>query len=555
MPMTHESAISALLGSAAHAGSALRLRPRQDSQAHVCGASRQGANGTYQSKLNPRRRLSMEVAATVQRWTLVLLLLVLLAVLLVSAELPTDGELSVCSTPCCTVEPSCSVALHVACSCNDEERIVLRKADIPPTVKTIHISNAERVTIYNDALTSLPLLTDFSLHGIVNVTIENGGMNMQSSCNLSMVRMEDIENVRVKSWAVTGAWDRELNFELAKINQLQIETDAFHYDSETPGLKLMLQDINMLVLDSKAFSAPIAEMALNNVRMEECHDQSFGGRTANTMFNNVSIANAQTRCVFGSDSRATLSVHSSRIDVLSSEAFSGQLRKLYISSSDFLTMQDIGVNLQLVELEVTNLFVQRLNSKALSVVADDSIRIHKMHVESLKKNALAGLLVKPTPSGFCPPVNIHQMEVTEAELGSLTFSECADLAVTDLIVHSMPTGLCPTESLTRSSGSCTSAVSVTRTTACPFQSWPTDTAATPGSSTALRLARQRSRCRQKRSPLGPWFPESREIKLLWKEKALFFHPGHRFRRNRLPLGAAARRTSSIPRCCTQRWAQ
>ncbi|KAF0309378.1 hypothetical protein FJT64_019501 [Amphibalanus amphitrite] len=30
-----------------------------------------------------------------------------------------------------------------------------------------------------------------------------------------------------------------------------------------------------------------------------------------------------------------------------------------------------------------------------------------------------------------------EMEVTEAEPGSLTFSECADLAVTDLIVHSI----------------------------------------------------------------------------------------------------------------------
>ncbi|XP_043194996.1 uncharacterized protein LOC122366612 [Amphibalanus amphitrite] len=361
--------------------------------------------------------------------------------------LGADGPEGICAVPCCTAEPSCAEASRVTCDC-DMDTIIFR-GDGPASLQELLVVKAKAVIIQGNAFSSLTQLANFSIRNTHSVVIENGGMALQNHSALTLFRMEDIESVQIDSQAVSGFWGEGVNVELVRIAKLHVKNDAFRLDSETLGPRLMLQDINKLALGSRAFSGPVAEMSLNNVLMEVCPGQSFGGEVSNTIFNNVNITDAKPECFTGADTMKAFSIQSSRIEVLHPGAFSGKLQKLSISSSEILTLHEKGVNLTVGELKVTDLFVQILNPSGFSVMANDSIHLEKVRIERLGKNALNSMLIKPTPSGFLPPVNIHQMDITEAEPGSLTFSECADVAVTDLRVRSMSTGLCPTENLTR----------------------------------------------------------------------------------------------------------
>ena len=273
-------------------------------------------------------------------------------------------------------------------------------------------------------------------------------MALETHSNLTRVCIQDIDAVQIKSLGVSGVGE-QVSFELIDIDRLHVETGAFHHTSETLGHSLMLQNIQMLDLNSNAFQTYAARMHLSNVVMEVCHPQSFGGNIPTIMLDNVNISETKEGCFTGLDKRTTLRVRSSRIDTVHPGALSGKLRDLTIENSDFLTMHEKALDLQLVSMKVSGLFVRHLSSDGLTVTADDSILLEDVTIESLKRRALAGLLIEPTPFGYCPPLVIRGMQISEVESGSLALSECADLQVSELRVRSLPSRYCPTERLTR----------------------------------------------------------------------------------------------------------
>ena len=317
------------------------------------------------------------------------------------------------------------------------------------SVQAVRILNTKNVNIHSDAISGLPSLTSLSLRDMDTAVIEQGGMNMQKQAKPRQVLIENIETLNIKSQAFSGFWGQHNSVEMRKIARLHIESHAFHYESRSLGPSLMLQDIGMLTLASKSFKSPVARMYLNKVVMETCHDESFGGDIQATEFDNVTIGEAKAGCVTGFGSSTALSVKSSRIDVIHSRAISGQLSQLIIKNSDFLTMHEKSMDLKVKNMTMSDLFVQQLHSNGLIVKADDSIRLKKIRVNSLGKNALVGLQIEPTSTGFYPPVVIDQLEVIDAEQGSLTFSECTDVQMTDLDLEAPWPHICPTERWTR----------------------------------------------------------------------------------------------------------
>ena len=239
-----------------------------------------------------------------------------------------------------------------------------------------------------------------------------------------------------------------LTINILNANTVIIKKDAFN----TGILSLSLENISLLILEPGAIS-PIQELLLlTNVHMEECPEYSFGSQIK-TFFKNISITNAQANCINGSRFNE-FSISSSKINTIKSKAFSGEMKNMEIIDSDFLIIEENGINLKIENsFKIKNFFSRKFESNALSILSNNEIKVEKLKVILMERNAIKNMLIKKTPSGFCPPMSFHGIDITEAKPGSLAFSKCSDIALTDLSVDSVNfenSENCPsTEKLTR----------------------------------------------------------------------------------------------------------
>ena len=127
------------------------------------------------------------------------------------------------------------------------------------------------------------------------------------------------------------------------------------------------------------------------------------------------------------------------------QAFSGNLRELVIKKSRFDTIQEEAFDIRVSNMEFTKSVVKELRSKGLSVLARESIWLERVRIELLRTNAFAALRTEQGKEDLDPMLTIRKLELIKSENGSLTFSECTKVRLTDLDLVTPWPRICPTE--------------------------------------------------------------------------------------------------------------
>ncbi|XP_043217334.1 uncharacterized protein LOC122385733 isoform X2 [Amphibalanus amphitrite] len=333
-----------------------------------------------------------------------------------SAELPTDGELSVCNTPCCTVEPSCSSALHVVCSCHNKERISLRKGDLPASTETIKLERVDQLTVYQGALLDLTSLTNLELHGIGTLTTLANAIAPRKNSLLHVVDITYVNNIEIGRRAFSGFWTEQATLNIRHIEKMQIKENAFWFKQPFHAPHLGIKNVDVLHAASNAFNMPQGTLDIEGINMQRCEQGTFG-ELSNIDMDRVNITELGEGCVNGSGSLHRLSVSNSRLGVIGQRGICGNIDTVAISNTSVSVLESNGLQLRTTKLGIQSSHFNSVMTKGLNVLADE-VFLREMAVNTLHWRGLKSLKVSEEGKGRTS-FRIMNLTVEHAANGSL----------------------------------------------------------------------------------------------------------------------------------------
>ena len=329
--------------------------------------------------------------------------------------------------------------------------MTIQSRTFPNTVQDITITGAESITIGPDAIFSLHHLERLDIKSASNLLIKPDGLRLQANNQLRKFSVDEVNSVNIHASAFSGSWNSQTQVRVNGVQQLRVQQNGVAHQSVSVGPSLKLSRVNLLDLSSGAIMAPIRELYVWNVHMNECPRNSFGGNVGRLVLNHTSINVAKTGCVRAEGSgMEALSIHSSSITSVQKWAFSGKIGAVLISNTTVNSIKQNGFKIQVDNMEVSHTEIEELNSNGLDVTSKNNITVNNVRVGSLKRHALQGLKIDQSSGASASLVNIRSLYVQgEAEDGSLAFANCTPVYIGYIDVVRPTLKVCPTGRWTR----------------------------------------------------------------------------------------------------------
>ncbi|KAF0297425.1 hypothetical protein FJT64_005126 [Amphibalanus amphitrite] len=327
--------------------------------------------------------------------------------------------------------------------------MTLRKGDIPATAHSVTIRNMQHLILEEDVIGDLPSLVNLTVSDVGQLEIKRDGMASHNQTRLRSVLFQNVQSLQAESHSFSGVWQSETTIRMHHIENLHVMSGAFSYQASITGPSVSLQHVHSLDLESSGFSAPMFSMSLTNVTMDDCQEHSFGGSAYYTEWNTVKVKGMRAKCFHGQNALGSFTINSLSVESTYPGSFYGDVQELRVENSHLGTIQGESFNLTVSSMEISKSSIGELHSKGLKVLARESFKLDVIRVNQLRKDAFLGVQMVRGADGFSPAFKIRKMEVMETENGSLTFSPCTEVRISELDVTAPLPPICPTERWTR----------------------------------------------------------------------------------------------------------
>ncbi|XP_043232004.1 uncharacterized protein LOC122386661 [Amphibalanus amphitrite] len=341
---------------------------------------------------------------------------------------------AVCEIAVCSVRPSCANARSVSCPSPGNETMTLHQDFFPTGVLSVNISGWSHVIIDEGAIKSLHSLVNFTISHAQRLDIESHGMASHSNNSLRLVRFENIASLHVKTGSFAGHWESQTAIQMHHIGHLDVESRAFDYHQAEEaddhraeeGPSFLLQYVKMLNLESSWITGSVFEYVMNNVTMDVCHEESFGGRAFFSEWNNVTIGNISNKCFHSRNDMASFVIRNLLVKGdMHPYAFSGAVNELIIWDSYFDVVQSKSFNMTVCTMQVIGSRIRELQPEGLCVSVKEILRLETTRIDHIHKDALVRITVDESIKELDPLLTLDKLTIVKADAGSMSLSRCA----------------------------------------------------------------------------------------------------------------------------------